>query len=153
MNNNIIYRKAVNDDIPEMVELLNILFSQEEEFIPQPEKQEHGLALILSEDFNGDIFIAVDQASGKPIGMVSLLYSVSTALGGIVATLEDMVLRSEYRANGIGSRLIEYASEIALKKDVLRITLLTDKNNFSAHAFYNKNGFSMSEMVVFRRIF
>lgn len=38
--------------------------------------------------------------------MVSLLYSISTALGGKVAILEDMIINKNYRNKGFGKQII-----------------------------------------------
>ncbi|MDD2676922.1 MAG: hypothetical protein PHP75_05580 [Methylacidiphilaceae bacterium] len=87
---------ATSDDIPVLVRLLEILFSEEEEFTPNGALQEQGLREILSDPRIGEILLAVED--GGPIGMVSLLYTVSTALGARVAILEDMVV--EYDGHG-----------------------------------------------------
>ena len=88
-------REATIDDIPELCELLNYLFEQEEEFKPNTEIQSEGLRNIISNSDVGVIVIAID--SNKVIGMVNILYTVSTALGSRVAILEDMVVSPKVR--------------------------------------------------------
>ena len=138
-------------DINDLSLLLNQLFSQDIEFEPNYEKQVKGLKDILSNSDIGEILIL--KLNGKIIGMVSLLYSISTALGGKVAILEDMIIDKNYRKNGFGSDLINEAIKYAKNQNCLRITLLTDFNNEIAIDFYTKFGFKKSEMIPMRLVF
>ena len=85
------------------------------------------------------------------IGMINLLFTISTALGGDVAIIEDMVIKPTKRGKGFGSRLISYAIEFAINNNCKRITLLTDTENTRAQKFYKHHGFNRSSMVVFRK--
>jgi len=112
---NFIYTKATKDDINELCKLLTALFSQEIEFSPNEMCQINGLTQILDNARIGEILVCKYQ--GKIIAMVSLLYSVSTALGAKVATLEDMIVDVEYRGQGVGDRLLEYTIQYAKNTD------------------------------------
>ena len=142
-------REAKIDDISELCELLNYLFEQEEEFKPNTEIQSEGLRRIISNSDIGVIVIAID--SNKVMGMVNILYTVSTALGGRVAILEDMVVSPKMRGKGVGSELMKFTLDIAKKNGCKRITLLTDFDNDGAHRFYQHHGFIRSSMVAFRK--
>jgi GNAT superfamily N-acetyltransferase len=139
---------ATAADIPALCELLSILFSQEQEFTPNPQIQSRALQEILENPSIGHIFVA--RQEGEIIGMVSLLYTISTALGGKVALLEDMIVAPEYRNSGVGSQLLKHAIRFANQTDCQRITLLTDSDNKSAQNFYQRHGFTPSEMVPLR---
>jgi GNAT superfamily N-acetyltransferase len=140
--------KATLDDIPQLCELLTILFAQEADFQPDVEKQAAGLREIIEHPEIGSILVLRDAST--VIGMVSILYTVSTACGGRVAIVEDMVIRSENRGRGRGSLLLANAIELAEAAGCLRITLLTDRTNASAIRFYQRHGFVVSEMVPLR---
>ena len=99
-------------ELDELVGLLNVLFTQDIEFEPNHEKQRAGLEQIINNPEIGEILVM--KTDGKVIGMVSLLYSISTALGGKVAILEDMVMDANFRRNGLGTELLNEA--IALPK-------------------------------------
>jgi len=60
------------------------------------------------------------------------------------------VVDPSYRSRGVGSLLLREAAALARSEGLARITLLTDGDNLRAHAFYERNGFDRSEMVVFR---
>lgn len=135
-------------DIPAICALLNVLFTQELEFQPNDEVQSRGLAHIIGNPEIGLIVVA--RQDDQVIGMVNLLYTVSTALGQRVAILEDMIVLPSARGDGVGSRLLTHAIELAQRNGCMRITVLTDSNNQSAQRFYQKHGFSVSSMVPLR---
>ncbi len=142
-------REAVLEDIPNLCELLNYLFDQEEEFKPNDKIQSEGLKRIISQSDVGEIIVA--QESTKIVGMVNILYTISTALGGRVAILEDMIVAPKVRGKGVGSKLVNFSLDLAKQKGCKRITLLTDHDNDGAHRFYERHGFIRSSMVVFRK--
>ena len=142
------FTTAISSDIPQLCTLLDALFAQEAEFKPDHGAQSRGLSAIIDNADVGDILVA--HAAGQIIGMVNLLYTVSTALGERVAILEDMVTAPTHRGLGVGSKLLKYALEFAQDKGCKRITLLTDHDNESAHRFYQRHDFERSSMVTFR---
>lgn len=139
---------ATLTDIPILCKLLDLLFEQEAEFKPDLEAQIMGLELIIKNPSTGTIIVARDN--GEIIGMVNILYTISTALGARVGMLEDMVVSKSARGVGVGSKLIKFALKYAEQQGCQRMTLLTDHDNQAAHRFYQKHGFSRSSMVIFR---
>lgn len=137
-------------DIPAMVALLGELFAQEAEFAPDEAAQARGLRLILDDPHAGLLLIARDGA--QAVGMVSLLFTVSTALGARVALLEDMVVAATHRNAGTGSKLLEEALHRARLAGCRRVTLLTDAVNAAAQRFYQRHGFTPSPMLPFRHL-
>jgi ribosomal protein S18 acetylase RimI-like enzyme len=141
---------ATTADIPTLCSLLDHLFSQEVEFKPNHEIQSRGLEKVLNNNNIGNIFVA--KKNEKIIGMVILLYTVSTAMGERVALLEDMVVSPNERESGIGSMLLDHAIKYANENGCKRITLLTDKMNIRAQKFYKQHKFNCSSMIPFRMI-
>ena len=139
---------ATVSDTPALSALLSILFTQEAEFQPDTVAQQRGLNAILSDPALGEILVA--RQNGQIVGMVNVLYSISTALGARVALLEDMVVAPAMRGSGLGSQLIAAAIKHAKQRGCLRITLLTDADNYAAQAFYQKQGFEKSSMIPLR---
>ena len=142
---------ATHVDIDDLVHLLTVLFTQDIEFEPDLEKQKNGLEQIIANPSIGEILIL--KVEGRVVGMVSLLYSISTALGGKVAILEDMVIAADFRKKGLGKDLLNEAINFAKQKGCLRLTLLTDFDNKTAIRFYESAGFSLSKMVPLRLVF
>jgi len=139
---------ATPDDIPQLSELLALLFEQEAEFTPDMASQQRGLEMILHEPALGRILVA--RRDGGIIGMANLLFSVSTALGGRVALLEDVVVRPECRGQGVGTLLLTATLALAREAGCLRVTLLTDPDNESAIRLYRRFQFAPSPMVPLR---
>jgi GNAT superfamily N-acetyltransferase len=139
---------ATAEDIPVLSALLTELFTQEAEFRPDPAAQTRALAQIISSPHIGIVLVA--RSESGVVGMVNLLFTVSTALGKRVALLEDMVVSRRFRGAGVGSELLRRAIELARAEGCKRITLLTDKTNESAQRFYRKQGFGLSTMVPMR---
>jgi GNAT superfamily N-acetyltransferase len=135
-------------DIPALCALLDLLFSQEADFRSDREAQSRGLARIIGSPEVGLIMVA--RQGRHLVGMVNLLYTVSTALGARVALLEDMVVAPGARGSGVGSRLLEQAIQCARLNGCRRITLLTDRANEPAQRFYQRHGFGFSAMIPLR---
>jgi GNAT superfamily N-acetyltransferase len=142
------YRPAVLADVPQLCELLSQLFAQESDFSPDTNRQTLGLEMILGDPAVGRLFCAVDGES--VVGMVSILFTVSTAEGGRAAWLEDMVVRPDRRGLGIGDRLLQTAISGAKEAGCTRVTLLTDATNTPAQRFYARAGFARSQMIPLR---
>ena len=140
---------ATATDIPALSALLTLLFSQEAEFRPDEAAQQRGLAAIIEDPAIGQILLARAD-DGSVLGMVSLLLSISTALGARVALLEDMVVSPQARNSGLGSQLLQAAIVQARTLGCRRITLLTDLDNLAAQRFYARHGFSGSPMTPLR---
>jgi len=139
---------ATVEDIPALAELLTLLFAQEADFSPDLAKQKEGLRLIVTQPEVGRILVA--RRDGRIVGMVNLLFTVSTAMGGRAAILEDMIVTPEERGRGTGAELLQHAVRTARDCGCLRITLLTDRNNVQAQAFYRRHGFTPSAMIPLR---
>ena len=142
--------QATLSDIPQLCDLLEQLFSEEAEFHPSRDLQAAGLDQIIEDPTRGQVLVL--REGPCILGMVNLLFTISTALGGRVALLEDMVIDRAQRGNGDGSRLLQAAINAAQLAECRRITLLTDGANESGKRFYRRHGFTTSEMVPMRLI-
>ena len=139
---------AHSRDIDQLVELLGVLFANEEESAPDAGKQRRALEMILADARVGRVFVAREGA--RILGMASLLYTVSTAQGGRAALFEDLIVLPEHRGKGIATALLRHVVETARAEGVKRITLLTDRGNKRAQALYRKLGFAASTMTPMR---
>ncbi|MEA3192761.1 MAG: hypothetical protein QOD26_1094 [Betaproteobacteria bacterium] len=140
----IVFEPAREADLPQLVELLGLLFDQEAEFRPDGAKQLVALKQILSDPVRGRIYVARDGR--RAVAMASLLFTISTAEGGKSAWFEDLVVHPEYRRQGTGQKMLAYVISQARAEGVLRITLLTDMQNERAQALYRRAGFVGSPM-------
>jgi GNAT superfamily N-acetyltransferase len=132
-----------------MLNLLAELFTLESDFKPERKKQLAGLRLILDDPGIGKLFVL--RVDGRVAGMANALFTVSTAEGRRVVLLEDVIVATRYRRHGLGRRLVEHITAWAAANDLPRITLLADKDNAPALAFYERLGFAHSAMRVLRK--
>jgi ribosomal protein S18 acetylase RimI-like enzyme len=141
-------RQATAADAVQLCKLLSLLFAQEADFKPDARRQSRGLRLILNQPEVGLIYCATKGKS--VVGMVSMLFTVSTAEGGRAAWLEDMVVHPNWRGKSIGGQLLHEAINRVRATGCTRIMLLTDSTNSPAIHFYEKAGFIRSGMIPLR---
>src|SRR6201993_5405797 len=106
---------ATIEDLPSLAELLMDLFTQESDFRPDFNNQMRGLRLILEQPSRGRIFVL--RSANQIIGMLNLLFTISTAEGGFVILLEDLIVNEKFRRQGMGSELLNYAIDYAKQKN------------------------------------
>jgi GNAT superfamily N-acetyltransferase len=135
-------------DIPALAGLLAELFTLESDFRPDLAKQEQGLRLIVENPATGRIFVL--RAGGRIVGMASALFTVSTAEGGPVVLLEDVIVAEGYRGRGLGRKLVGHVLDWARDNGFRRVTLLADRDNDLALRFYEGLGFGPSCIAVYR---
>lgn len=140
---------ATTEDLPALADLLAELFTLESDFVPDRAKQLAGLGLILDNPALGRLFVLRD--GDRVAGMANALVTVSTAEGGRVLLLEDVIVGAPYRGGGAGRLLVEHVLAWAREQGMARVTLLADRDNAPALAFYERLGFLPSGMGVLRR--
>jgi GNAT superfamily N-acetyltransferase len=148
MSENVVIEPATEHDLDELSGLLGELFSQESDFRPNKHKQLRGLRLIFEQPNRGRVFVL--RRNNVIVGMINLLFTISTAEGGFVMLLDDLVVHDEYRGHGYGSQLLQHAIDFAKQKNFLRITLLTDRPELRSQALFRRFGFHESSMLPMR---
>ena len=143
--------EATFSDIPQLCGLLALLFAQEREFQPDEGKQRAALNVLVCNPQQGRIFVL--REGETVLGMVSVQILVSTACGGDVLVLEDLVVSPAYRRLGFGTALLDHVVAFARHSGYRRITLLTDAVNTDAQRFYGRHGFLASDMRIYRMLF
>ena len=141
---------ATIEDLPALTELVMDLLARSGDFSPDRTLQERGLRLILEQPNRGRIFVIRNQ--DKIIGMVNLLFTISTARGGFVILMEDCVIHPDHRGQGYGTMLVNHVVEFAQRKNFKRITLLTDRMSAESQEFFKRLGFEHSHMIPMRKI-
>jgi len=144
----VVIEPATEADLDELSEMLGGLFAQEGDFRPDKERQLRGLRLIFEQPSRGRVFVL--RQNGAIVGMINLLFTISTAEGGFVILLEDLVIHQQYQGKGYGSKLLQHAIDFAKQKNFLRITLLTDRPENLAQEFFRHHDFVESSMIPMR---
>jgi ribosomal protein S18 acetylase RimI-like enzyme len=143
-------RTAKPDDVPQLVALLKALFVIEADFDFDQDKQTLGLQLLLKSD-RACILVAESSDDKKLCGMCSIQILISTAEGGAVGLLEDLIVAADVRNRGIGAKLLAEGCVWAERQGLKRLQLLADKNNSPALGFYEKQGWQSTQLVCLKR--
>jgi ribosomal protein S18 acetylase RimI-like enzyme len=146
----IIIRTATPSDIPQLLELLKELFTIEEDFDFDQEKQTLGLDLLLKSE-KDCILVAQLLNDDKVLGMCTVQTLISTAEGGMVGLLEDLIVDADFRNQGIAAKLVAEAVYWAECRGLKRLQLLADKNNLTALNFYQKQGWQATQLSCLRK--
>ena len=142
-------RCAHEADIPQLILLLEALFSIEADFLIDSDKQARGLALLIT-SHKDCVLIAELSGCHKIVGMCSIQTLISTAEGGVVGLLEDLIVAADYRQQGIATKLLDAAISWSKLQGLKRLQLLADKNNALALAFYQKQGWQPTQLICLR---
>lgn len=138
-------RMAKHTDLSGMIRLLRILFSIETDFVIDEETQQRGLEMMLSDGVNRCIMIA--ELNQQVVGMCTAQILISTAEGGSVALIEDVVVEDACRGLGIGKELLSSIENWAITRGVKRLQLLADQNNIRALGFYKAMNWKLTRMI------
>lgn len=135
--------------IPSLLGLLETLFSLESDFAFDAAKAERGLRLLLE---RGDALVLAAEAEGRVVGLCTVQTLISTAEGGTVGLVEDVVVTEGWRGLGIGRRLLAEAERWAGERGLFRLQLLADLDNRPALDFYGRLGWAETRLGCRRRM-
>ncbi|MGE0082304.1 MAG: N-acetyltransferase family protein [Thiohalomonadaceae bacterium] len=141
-------RAATPADIPALTALLAALFALESDFAPDGARQRAGLAALLASP-QARVFVA--EAGQGVIGMCTVQVLISTAQGGRVGLVEDVIVRNGWRGRGVGRALLAALEDWARGDGLSRLQLLANVDNRPAHDFYRKSGWSETRLGAWRR--
>lgn len=145
-------RNAVHSDIEALVDLLRDLFSIEADFTFDADKHSRGLNLLL-DGCRKHKCVKVAETSNQVIGMCTAQILISTAEGGVVAIVEDLVVKKGWRGKGVGRMLLEGVESWSYARKLKRLQLLADQKNEPALDFYRKHGWNSTQLICLRKIF
>lgn len=138
---------AGEDDLDALVALLQQLFAIEADFSFDPAKVLCGLERLLEQEHAR---LLVARRDGRVVGMCSAQLVISTAEGAYSAWVEDVVVDSAHRGQGIGHRLLEGIAAWAQGQGATRLQLLADRENRPALDFYRGNGWQQTQLLALR---
>ena len=141
-------RPATENDLPSLLFLLKQLFSIEEDFLFDAEKQTRGLELLLQQE-NGQILVA--ERDGRVVGMATGQLLVSTAEGNLALLIEDVVVAPSHQGYGIGSALLQAVGDWGRAFGAVRMQLLADLENSQALQFYSKEKWQQTQLICLRK--
>lgn len=147
--NEIIIRRAKQEDIPVIIKLIKEL-AQYEKLSDQVTATED---LLRKNLFGKNQFVEIWLAEYQNViaGQVILFNNFSTFRGKPGLFIEDLFVLPEFRNNGIGKRLLLKVIELAKERDCGRVEWNVLDWNKPAISFYKKIGAeSLDEWITFR---
>jgi GNAT superfamily N-acetyltransferase len=153
--NDVQLRAAQRTDIPALCELLEALFTLETDFQPDRHKQARALQLLIDKananNSTPACLVWLAELAGNVIGMCSVQVFISTAEGGEVGLVEDVVIDAAHRNQGIGHHMLLGLEQWAHARGLTRLQLLADTHNADAIAFYERHGWSRTQLLALRK--
>ena len=147
---NIVIRMAQRGDLDALVKLLEALFRLEPDFTPDPVRQRRGLTLFL-DGCGKHRCLLVAETAGEVVAMASIQVLVSTAEGGLVGLVEDVVVAAAHRGRGVGRQLMTALADWAHRHGLSRLQLLADRENRAALEFYARLGWRPTQLICLRK--
>lgn len=149
MPDSVVVRPARPEDIDDMIQLIAIIFSAEEDFSVDPAKQRRGLELFFAYPDLRCLLVAEQQQT--IIGMCSAQLLVSTAEGGWKALVEDVVVAASARGKGIGKRMLARVAQWAADQGATRLDLLADRDNLGGLQFYHALQWKQTNLIALQK--
>jgi GNAT superfamily N-acetyltransferase len=76
----------------------------------------------------------------KVVALGSMSFKDNLWQEGVIAYVEELVVHKDWRGQGIGSRILEHLTELALEKGCSRIELDSAFHRVEAHKLYERHG-------------
>ncbi|MBB6126847.1 GNAT family N-acetyltransferase [Mucilaginibacter lappiensis] len=145
MNNELTFRLATKDDLPEIVAMLaddTLGMGREKAGEHISDKYVRAFEKIQT-DPNQELTIV--EMNGEKVATFQMSFiQYLTYEGGLRAQIEAVRTHSKYRGQGIGTRVFEYAINRAKEKGCHLVQLTSDKKRLDAIRFYESLGFVAS---------
>lgn len=93
-------------------------------------------------DRDADVLLAVEDE--RVVGLASVYADILSIRFGPRCWLQDLVVASTHRGEGIGAKLIEAATEWARERGCTHLELSSGEGRKDAHRFYRARGMTQS---------
>jgi ribosomal protein S18 acetylase RimI-like enzyme len=138
----VIIRKAQIQDVPDIMKMNDI--------INEVGSTEELMKYSLGKNQNEIVFVAIQNEVA--VGFVCGQLFPSICYGeGVQCEVTELFVYEDYRNQGIATKLITHLEHEFEKSNVQEILLQTGKKNTIAQKFYEKNGYTNTERVVYRK--
>lgn len=101
------------------------------------------LLSIYQDIYNNSLYHnIVAKVDGKIVGLATIIinYDIVEDLKPFI-TIWNLGIKKEYRRQNIGTEILKYIDKFASDNNCSFVSLLAEKDNKIAQAFYEKNGF------------
>ncbi len=140
-------RKAKIKDLEEIIKLLcDDGIARDRESSSKKYKQKYlSVFLELLESSYFDIFVM--EKNNEIIGFYQIMYLPHISFKGSKrGQVESVRIRSDFRRNGFGTKLMQHAMEVAKKNGCSILQLTSNKKRKETEKFYKKLGFDPTHL-------
>lgn len=132
------FREAGEADLPVLLGLYAQLGEDDGRVLSLPK----ALAIFQRMQAYPDYRLYLAERGGEAVGTFALLVMDNLGhCGARSAVLEDVVVSSNCRGEGIGKRMMDFARRLCLDKGCYKMTFSSNRNREAAHRFYESLGF------------
>ncbi len=143
MKSETIFRKFNESDRRELEEMILALYSEDDYGEPMSaEKIDKTIAELQHNPAKGNI--AVFENEHGIVGYAIIIFFWSNELGGNVAEIDELYVKSKWRDKGIGTKFLDYLANGKMFK-IVGLQLEVTPTNERALDYYNRYGFKESK--------
>jgi ribosomal protein S18 acetylase RimI-like enzyme len=129
-------------DIEKLEELCKE-YHQFEELELTDERRKKALLALLADESLG--FILIARRGAVTVGYIAICLGFSIELGGRDAYVDEFYIAQTWRGHGIGSDLLNAATDLLTAVRVVALHLEVSHDNLQAKAFYLSRGFTLRD--------
>lgn len=143
------YRHASKEDLPQIIQMLvddQLGSSREDPSLPINQQYIDAFE-IINADSNNELIVLESDDTANPaiIGILQLTYiPYLTYKGSWRCLIEGVRIHEDYRGQGLGTQLFEWAIQRAKEKNCNIVQLTSNKERSEAIRFYESLGFEAS---------
>jgi GNAT superfamily N-acetyltransferase len=131
-------READVNDLPDILQLYAQLGQDDGAILPLDQARSIFSKIKDYPDYSLHLALLDNRA----VGVFALLIMDNFGhMGAPSAVLEDVVVASDMRGQGVGARMMEYANGLCRQKGCYKMTFSSNLNRIDAHRFYESLGF------------
>jgi GNAT superfamily N-acetyltransferase len=131
-------RSIRSDELPQLIELYRHLHPDDAPLPPQDQLQ----SIWQSIQNNPDLHYLVAEINGQLVSSAALAIIPNLTRGACpYALIENVVTHTDFRRQGLGTAVLNKATEIARQRNCYKIMLLTGSNRPETLRFYETTGF------------
>ncbi len=142
---NYVIREAVDNDFEQVL----LLYRQLQPNDPiLSNGQDQNVFLTIVETSNLHIFVVVFENKLIASSYLNIIPNITRAASPY-AVIENVITDGEFRAKGIGQKLMKHTLEFAWQQGCYKAMLMTGSKESSTHAFYEACGFNSSDKTAY----
>jgi PhnO protein len=92
------------------------------------------------------LYYLAEDSEGNCLGFISCHLQMLLHHAGLVAEIQELFIKVEYRSMGIGGKLIDHVEEILKKLDCVSYEVTAQNKRIETHEFYKIKGFKNSHI-------